>query len=165
MRGRLPVGLVVLGLVVGACEENVAPGNDREAQLSPAEVAAQVTSVGAAIAGVATDLLIPQTMLDADLQNLPGGERCLLGFTRVGLPVLAYGPTAVLKLNDKLVLLPSSPSGDGRYAADDVSVSVRPIEDDPGNGEPFATEFVLRLPEAGDELGYHGYSRCTASSG
>ena len=162
MRGAL-LRLIVLGLIVVGCEQNSAPGNDREAQLSPPEPPAEVSSVGAAIAGVATNLLIPQTMLDADLQNLPGGELCHFSLTRVGLPVLAYGSTAVVKLNDKLVPLPDS--GDGRYAADDVSVGVRPIEDDPGDGEPFATEFVLRLPGADDELGYHGYSRCVASSG
>ena len=160
---RALLRLTALGLIVSGCEKNSAPGNDREAQLSPAEPPAEVSSVGAAITGVATNLLIPQTMMDAELRNLPGGERCLFGFARVGLPVLAYGSTAVLKLNDRLVPLPAS--GDGRYAADDVSVSFRPIEDDPEDGEPFATEFVLRLPGAEHEQGYRGYSRCAASSG
>lgn len=157
------LGSLVLALLVAGCPENSAPGNDREAELAPPEPPAEVSSVGSAIGGVATGLLIPQTMTEADLANLPDVEvRCQFRFTTVGLPIVAYGSAAVLKLNGKLVPLPAT--GDGRYAADGVTVTVRPLEEETVDGEPFATEFVLRLPEASDELGYHGYSTCEPSA-
>ena len=78
--------------------------------------------------------------------------------TRVGLPVLVYGSAAVVKLNDKIVTLPAA--GAGRFAADGVTATVRPLDDEaPARGQ-FAAEFVLRLPGAANELGYHGFSEC-----
>ena len=152
-------GLLALGLILTGCPENSARGNDREAELSPPKPGAEISTVGAAIDGVANVLLVPQAMTDADLEKLaPGGVRCLFRFTTVGLPVLAYGSSAVLKLNGTLAALPAA--GDGRYAADNVTVTVRPLDQEAVNGEAFATEFVLRLPEASGELGYHGFSVC-----
>ena len=92
MSAARSTGALVLALWAAACTGNEAPGNDREAALSPPEPAAEVPDVGAAITGVAPALLHPGTMTDADLGSLPGqGLRCLYRFTRVGLPVLAYG--------------------------------------------------------------------------
>lgn len=155
--GLIP--LIVLGLLASACTDNTAPGNDREAKLSSPEPAAEVTSVAAATEGVGTALLIPQTMTDADLGNIPAtARRCVFRMTRVGLPVLAYGSTGVLKLNDKLVSLPAT--GGGRYGAEGVTVTVRPLSENQRDGESFVAEFVLRLPHAPHERGYHGFSEC-----
>lgn len=159
MRRTRVLPLLVLGLVAAACTENTAPGNDREAELSPPEAPAEVAGVGAAIEGVGTELLVPQTMTDADLRNVRDMEyRCVFRFTRVGLPVFAYGSTGVVKLNDKLVPIPAT--ADGRYAAEGVTVTVRPLTRDAGGGEPFVGELVLRLPNAPHERGYHGFSEC-----
>lgn len=153
------VSTVLVGLWVSGCTDNEAPGNDREAGLSSPEPPAELAPAGAAIEGVVTGLLQPQVFTDADLRNVPEvGDRCIFSFTRVGLPILVYGSTAVLKLNGKAVALPAA--GDGEYAADGVTLTLRPLEDDPGAGELFSSELVLRLPGADHELGYHGYSRC-----
>ena len=83
-------------------------------------------------------------------------------FTRVGLPVLAYGgASAVIKLNDRLVPLPAT--GEGRYSAGGVTVTVRPLDEEPAGEEAFETELVVRFPGTPDELGYHGYSRCATT--
>ena len=153
---------LALGLLAAACVENTAPGNDREARLDPPAAPAEMASAAEAIEGVATALLFPQTLTDADLGAVPGAaEHCLFRFTRVGLPVLAYGSSAVLKLNDRLVELPAL--AEGRYGAAGVDVTVQPLDDDETGGERFAAEFVLRLADAPDELGYHGFAECPAS--
>lgn len=146
-------------LLASGCTNNTAPGNDREAELSPSEPAAEVMAAGAAIHGVANSLLVPQIMTEADLENVPeAGETCFFRMTRVGLPVLVYGSDAAIKLNDKLVMLPAA--GARRYAADGVTVTVRPLDEDAAAGGRFAAEFVLRLPGTATELGYHGFSEC-----
>ena len=163
MSAARSTGALVLALWAAACTGNEAPGNDREAALSPPEPAAEVADVGAAIAGVAPAQLVPGTLTDADLGSLPGqGLRCLYRFTRVGLPVLAYGgASAVIKLNDRLVPLPAT--GEGRYSAGGVTVTVRPLDEEPAGEEAFETELVVRFPDTPDELGYHGYSRCATT--
>jgi hypothetical protein len=159
---RVVVVLTTLALA-SACTDNTAPGNDREAALDPPARAAEVMAAGAALQGVATGLVMPQIMTDADLGAVPAtGRRCVYRMTRVGLPVLVYGSAGgVVKLNDKLV--PLEAAGDGRFAADGVTVTVRPLEDDAGttpDGELFEAELVLRLPGAPNELGFHGFAGC-----
>lgn len=150
---------LVLGLAVAGCTENTAPGNDREAHLDPPASQAEVVSAGAAIEGVATRLLFPQTMTDADLGVIPdAGNVCVFRMTRVDHPVAVYASTAVIKLNDKLVSLPTT--GEGRYEADGVTVTVRSLKERAGDGKPFPAEFVLRLPDAPNELGFHGFAEC-----
>jgi hypothetical protein len=151
--------LLAFLLVLHGCTENSAPGNDREAELTPASPAAEVKAAAEAIRGVATSLLIPQTMTDADIANISEiGDPCVFRMTRVGSPVLVYGSAAVVKLNDRLVPLPAT--GGGRYAADGVTVAVLPLTDNLRNGEPFSAEFVLWLPGAANELGFHGFAEC-----
>ena len=146
-------------VIVAGCTANTAPGNDREAQLDPPARPAEVMPAGAALQGIATSLVIPQTMTAADLENvpdMPGG--CMFRMTGVGEPVVVYGPQAVVKLNGHLVPLPAV--GSGRYGAEDVTVVVRPLNEPAEREGSFAAEFVLRLPGAPHELGYHGFAEC-----
>lgn len=158
-----------LALLAATCTENTAPGNDREAALSRPEPPSDIAEAPTATEGVATDLLIPQTMTDADVRNAPDvGEPCVFRFTRVGLPVFVYGSAGVVKLNGKLVALPAArergPHTDARrYAADPVAVTVRPLEGTASDGGRVAAELVLRLDDAAHELGYHGYAECDRS--
>ena len=126
--------LVALGLVASACENNSAPGNDREAQLAPPEPPAEIVAASEAIEGVENGLLLPQPMTEADLRTIPAeASRCLFSYTGVGEPVLGYGSSSVLKLNGKLVLLPGA--ADGRYSANGVNVTVRPVAEPARGGE------------------------------
>ena len=77
--------------------------------------------------------------------------------TRAGFPVVAYGSSAVLKLNGRLVPLPRT--GEGRYAADGVEATLRPLGAR-SDTAPFEAELVLRLAGAANELGFHGYAEC-----
>jgi hypothetical protein len=149
-----------LALAAAGCIDNTAPGNDREAELDPPPAPARMAaSAGAAIQGVAIGLLQPQIMTDADRASIPEApDRCLFRMTRVGLPVLVYGSSAVVKLNDRLVTLPAA--GEGTYSADGVTVMVRPLEADEGDDGLVPAELVLRLPGAPNELGYHGFTGC-----
>lgn len=153
---------VMIGLAA-ACTDNVAPGNDREAELDRPAPPAEVSSASAALAGVSVGLVQPEIITDADLTAAPSvGSGCRFRFTEVGYPVVLYGSSAVVKLNGKLVALPGGT--DGRYAEGGVEVNVRPIGSE-ASGERFDAEFVLRLPGAPNELGYHGYAECGASPG
>jgi len=159
MKPSMAAAARVFLLLASGCTTNSAPGNDREAALDPPEPPPEVMAAGAAIQGIANSLPFPQTMTDADLDHAPGmGETCRFRMTRVGLPVLAYGSAALIKLNDKLVTLPAA--GAGRFAADGITASVRPLGDDPPARGQFAAEFVLQLPGVANELGYHGFSEC-----
>jgi hypothetical protein len=151
--------ILASGVLLSGCVDNAAPGNDREASLDPPSTGAEVAAVGEALEGVATELLAPQIMTDADLRNLPqAGDRCLFRFTRVGHPVFVYGAsTGTIKLNGKLVPLPAR--GSDRYAEEGVRVTVRPLDERKATGQ-FGVELVLRLQGAPDELGYHGFSEC-----
>ena len=118
---------------------------------------------GEAIEGVATSLLIPQTLTDADLGRVPAAAgRCLFRFTRAGLPVAAYGTAGVVKLNDQLI--PLSAAGEGSYAGDGVEVTLRPLSEEAADGESFEAELVLLLAGAPHELGYHGFSECDGAA-
>lgn len=150
--------LVPLCVIVSGCVDNTSPGNDREAELDPPRRPAHFASAGEAIDGVATHLLMPEIMTDADLANVTHeGDGCLFRMTRVGLPVLVYGADAIVKMNGRLVSLEGR--GNGRYVADGVEVSVRPLTAGTDEGQ-FPAQFVLRLPGAANELGFHGFSEC-----
>jgi hypothetical protein len=156
-----------LALTAAGCTENTAPGNDREAELEPPPTAASMAPVQSALSGVATGLLKPQIMNEADLGAIAGAEAgCRFTMTRVGFPVFVYpmegaGP-GVIKLNGRLISLPAE--GQGRYASSGLSVEVRPLEGASPGRELFDAEFVVRLPGAEHELGFHGYSECSAET-
>ena len=160
MRRARPALAVAAVLLTAACNENSAVGNDRASELDPPRQAAEVMAAGAALQGIASSLVIPQIMTPADQGNVPAMESaCLFRMTAVGEPVVVYGPRqAVVKLNGKLV--PLTQSGEHTYAADGVTVTVRPLEGEAEAEGAFDAEFVLRLPGAPDELGFHGYAEC-----
>lgn len=160
MRGAAVAIALALSAATAGCVENTAPGNDREAELDAPESPASVASAAEALSGVATGLLLPEIMSDADRGAAPsvGGEACLFRMTEVGFPVLLYGSSAVVKLNGRLVPLPGT--GEGRYSDAGVEATVRPLDGDRREARQFPAEFVLRLPGAPDELGFHGYGEC-----
>lgn len=159
-RGAGVVVAMCFAATATACVGNTAPGNDREAALDPPPRPAQTASAEAAIAGVDVSLLHPQIMTEADLASTPA--ECRFRFTRVGHPVFVYSLPAVepgvVKLNGKLV--PLDPDGNGRFASGGVSVELRRVDAEAGEPGPQATDLVLTLPGAPDELGYRGSSEC-----
>ena len=84
---------------------------------------------------------------------------CAMRMTEVAKPSLVYeeGVRATIKLNGKLVTLPSS--GAGRYGDAGLSIELRPV-DRQGNAGLTGQEMVLMLPGAADELGFRGYRDC-----
>lgn len=153
----LPIALAV---VAAACNENSAVGNDRESELDPPRPPAEVMAAGAALQGIASSLVIPQIMTPADRRNVPAvASPCTFRMTAVGEPVVVYSPQqAVVKLNGKLVPLPAS--GADSYAADGVTVTVRPLDGEEQGEDAFEAEFILRLPGETNESGYHGSAAC-----
>jgi hypothetical protein len=61
-----------LAFVLAACNQNTATGNDREARLDPVPSPAPITNAPAALNNVATALIKPETMSQADIQALGG---------------------------------------------------------------------------------------------
>lgn len=169
--GRFPTlpatGLVVVfargreSVALGACNENTAVGNDREAQLEPAPVPAAIVQAGPALANVATGMIKPETMSDADIQALGGRRgRCAVVLTEVAFPSFLYvpdGPGAI-KLNGKLIILPQTEVG--RFAAGGLIVILQPVDDEEGDAGLQAMEMIVVPPEAEDEIGYSGYVQC-----
>ncbi len=158
---RVRMAACLAAAVLAGCGENTAPGNDREASLEAPAPPAELSTASAVTTGVATHLLAAETMTDPDLRNVPDmTDRCVFRYTRIGFPVFIYGSEGgMIKLNGKLVPLPAR--GPGEYVDGPVSVTVRPLEEDEGEGgDPFPAEFILRLEGAPNELGFHGFSDC-----
>lgn len=154
-----------LALPLAACNENTAVGNDREAQLEPAPTPAPVTGVEAALRNVATGLVKPETMTDADLTALGGRQgRCAVRLTEVAFPSFLYEPggSGAIKLNGKLVVLPNA--GPNEFADGGLTVALRPLHED-GDAGLRAMEMIVVPPGAKDEVGYHGYVECFGTEG
>jgi hypothetical protein len=151
---------LAMAILAAACTENTAPGNDREARLDAPSEPAKMESAREALSGVAVGLVMPEILTVPDQRPLPDpGEACRFRMTRVGFPVAVYDRSAVtVKLNGRLVSLPAT--GDGRYADAGVEVTLQPLEARTSPSETVATEFVLRLPGAPNELGFHGVASC-----
>lgn len=152
-------------LIVGVvgCADNEAPGNDREAQLDPPPSPAPVMSAAEALAGVDVGVLMPQIMTQADLRVVPdaaGG--CRFRMTRVDTPTFLYpsGGTgdAVVKLNGTLIRLAGT--GTGTYRAGGIEATLQPLQSGSLEGGQFEASWILRLPGAPNELGFHGYAEC-----
>lgn len=153
--------VIIATMAMTGCVENTAPGNDREAALDAVGPPAATATAPEALLGVDVSLLMPQIIPPVDLDALsPMQGTCRFRMTEVGFPVLIYGPHAVIKLNGKLIRLPAA--GEGRYVASGVEVTVRPLDPDVNVRGPFDAEFVLQLPGAPNELGFHGVGECTS---
>ncbi|GGO99587.1 DUF6692 family protein [Stakelama pacifica] len=152
-------------LLLGACNQNTAPGNDREAQVDPAPTAAPTASAAEALSGIATGAIQPETMNEADVASLGGlAGNCVIRLTGVAYPSFfedrANG-LGYVKLNDKLVRL--GRVAEGHFADGDLRIRLRPAaEDKSDNGLPGA-EMVIALPGAKDELGFRGYRDCAGT--
>lgn len=157
---RTPAIAFALVASLGACNENTAIGNDRAAQVDPAPEPAPIMGAEAALANVATELVKPATMSNADIQALGGIEgRCAVRLTEVAFPSFIYGAgeTGAIKLNDRLIILPRT--GPGRYSDGGLTVTLD-VLDDEGDAGLQAMEMIVVPPEAEDEIGYRGYVEC-----
>lgn len=149
-----------LALALAGCNQNTAIGNDREAQLDPVATAAPIEPASSALANVATALVKPETMTDADVSAIGGKKgRCVFRLTEVGYPTFVNDPgnQGFIKLNGKLI--PVSAAGADRYTSGDLLVTTR-LLDDEGNAGLQAQELIVVPPGAEDELGYRGYVLC-----
>lgn len=162
MTRNLSMLTVVAGLALAGCNSNTAPGNDKEAALDAPAKAVPQADAASALAGVATGGVQPETMTPADLASVGGIDgRCVIRLTEVGAPSLLYSGSAdaaTVKLNGKLITLPSA--GEGNYADGGLTIAVNPVDAAAKPGERRETEMVIMLPGAKDELGYRGYSVC-----
>lgn len=159
------LALALLAVPLTGCNRNSAEGNDREAQLDPAPTPAPVTGADAALENVATGVIKPATMSDADLAAIGGLRgKCAVRLTEVGDPSFAYaqGSRGFIKLNSKLVELPAA--GEGRFAQGGLSVTLRPNGESGDAGLP-GVDMLLVPPGAKDELGYSGFLDCAEDTG
>ncbi len=157
--------LAVLALPLAACNQNTATGNDREAQIEPAPTPAPIMGVEAALRNVATEIIKPETMSDADVTALGGREgRCAVKLTEVAFPSLLYEPggSGAIKLNGKLIVLPNT--GANEFAAGGLTVTLR-ILDEEGDAGLQGMEMIVVPPGAKDEIGYRGYVQCFGTEG
>ncbi|WP_338243397.1 DUF6692 family protein [Aurantiacibacter hainanensis] len=147
-------------LMLAACNQNTAVGNDREAQIDPAPTPAPIMGAQAALRNVTTAIIKPETMTDADVSALGGMDgRCAVRLTEVAFPSFLYEPGAsgAIKLNGKLIVLPRT--GQNRFEDGGLIVTLRPLEGEGNAGLP-EMEMIVVPPEAEDELGYRGYVQC-----
>lgn len=158
---RLYLLLATLALPLTACNENTALGNDREAQLDPAPTPAPIMGAAQALQNVATELIKPETMSQADIAALGGlMGKCTIKLTEVAHPSLVFveGESATIKLNGKLIPLPSA--GSGRYESGGLSVTLEPNGEE-GDAGLQGMDMIVVPPEAKDEIGYGGYVHCS----
>ena len=151
-----------LALTLAACNQNTAPGNDREASLEPPATPAAIEPAAAALANVATAIVKPETMTDADIKAIGGTQgRCIFRLTEVGFPSFVYKPgtEGFIKLNGKLI--PLQTAGQDRYSSGKLLVATRDV-DETGNAGLEAMEVIVVPPGAKDEIGYRGYTECNS---
>ena len=154
-----------LALLLGACNQNRAIGNDREAQLDPAPTPARIEPVAEALRNVAPTLIKPEAMSAADLQALGGRHgRCAFQLTGVAFPSFLYEPErqGAIKLNGRLILMAAA--GENRFASGDLVVALR-LLDEKGDAGLQGQEMIIAVPGVPDELGHRGYVRCYDSAG
>lgn len=154
------LAILVAPLALAACNQNTSAGADREAQVDPAPTPAPQVSAAQALSGIAIEAVAVETMTDADIAALGQlAGKCRIVLTEVAKPSLSFEPgiRATIKLNGKLVTLPSS--GASSYADGGLEVRLRPVDEEGDAGLP-AEEMIVLLPGAKDELGYRGYRQC-----
>ncbi|MDT0577004.1 hypothetical protein RM533_12580 [Croceicoccus sp. F390] len=157
---RVSAAVAGAAMLLSACNQNTAPGNDREAQLDPVLTPAPAASAADALAGIATSAIQPVPLTSADLAGLGGlGGKCAFRFTAVSFPAFVYDAArGTIKLNGTLITLPAT--SEGRFAEAGLQVLVRPIETDFDSGGRRKAEMIVQLPDAPDELGFRGYEVC-----
>ncbi|WP_375290749.1 DUF6692 family protein [Qipengyuania sp.] len=158
---RLTIVAAVLALGLSGCNRNTAIGNDREAQVDPMPTAAPVEPAAAALANVASEIIKPETMSNADVRKIGGREgKCVFTFTEVAYPAFIYQPgrRGVIKLNSKLV--PLSAAGENRYESGGLLIVTQEV-DATGDAGRQALDLIVVPPGARDEIGYRGYVACT----
>lgn len=156
------LAIIALGIAMplAACNRNTAPGNDREAQLDAAPTPAPIMPASAALANVATAIIKPETMTDADVRAIGGTRaRCVFRLTEVAFPSFVFesGRRGFIKLNGKLI--PVDAAGPDRYVSGDLLVTTRLLGDE-GSAGLQAMELIVVPPGAKDEIGYRGYVVC-----
>jgi hypothetical protein len=159
MKTRL-ILLASLSAVLAGCNQNTAIGNDREAHLDPPAKASSIEPAASALQGVATALVKPETMTDADIAAIGGDQgRCVFRLTEVGFPTFVYEPngSGFIKLNGKLI--PVEPDGADRFTSGGLLVTTQMLDDE-GNAGLQAQQLIVVPPGAEDELGYRGYVIC-----
>ncbi|ROT94020.1 hypothetical protein EB810_13110 [Altererythrobacter sp. FM1] len=152
--------IVGLTATLAACNQNTAIGNDREARLDPPAGASPIEPASSALQNVATALVKPETMTDADIAAIGGKQgRCVFRLTEVGFPTFVYEPGGLgfIKLNGKLI--PVEPAGSDRFNSGELLVTTRMLDGE-GNAGLSAQQLIVVPPGAGDELGYSGYVDC-----
>lgn len=154
--------VLTAAFALGACNQNSAPGNDKEAKLDPALAPAQKMGAAEALPGIATGAIQPETMSDADVASLGGlAGKCTIRLTAVGFPSFLYDEsqrTGVIKLNGKLIPLASV--DEGVFRDGDLKVTLRAVDKDFGDDGRREAEMIIMLPQAEDELGFRGYEVC-----
>jgi hypothetical protein len=154
------VTLAVVALPLSGCNRNTAIGNDREAQMDHAPMPAPVMTPQAALRNIATELIKPETMSEADIAALGGlVGRCVIRLTEVAFPSFVYEPgvAGTIKVNGKLVTLPST--GVNRFAQGGLGVTLQPLEEE-GDAGLQGMNMILMPPEAKEEVGYSGFVQC-----
>ncbi|MCF8708799.1 DUF6692 family protein [Rhizorhapis sp. SPR117] len=150
-------------LMLGACNRNTSPGNDREAQVDAAPTPAPRQDAAEALSGIAAEAVQAETMSDTDLASLGGPNgKCLIRLTRVGLPSFVHNGldrTGVIKLNGKLIPIPAKRSG--LFADGGLRVAIRPVDSAFDSSGFREVDMIVMLPGAKDELGYRGYEDCS----
>src|SRR3546814_10051001 len=111
MKRLIPSALPIVSaaLALSACNQNTAAGNDREARVEPAPTPAPIMHAQEALQNVATAIIKPETMSNADVQALGGRQgRCAVVLTEVAFPSFLYLPqgSGALKPHGKLIVLP-----------------------------------------------------------
>ena len=147
---------------LAACNQNTAPGNDREAQVDPAPTPAPKMGAAEALSGIATEAIQPETMSDADIASLGGmSGKCSIRLTSIGFPSFVYDNpqgSGVIKLNGKLI--PLAALRNGVFEDGGLKVTLRPVDAEFGDDGRREAEMVIQLPNAKDELGFRGYEVC-----
>ena len=157
---KIAILIALLALPLAACNQNTELGNDREGQIDAAPTPAPIMGAAAALENVATAVIKPETMSDADIAALGGKQgRCAVKLTEVGFPSFLYEPggSGAIKLNGKLIVLPNT--GEAEFADGGLTVKLQPV-DEQGNAGLQSMEMIITPPGAKDEIGYRGYAQC-----
>lgn len=158
---------LALALLAG-CDDR-AP--DDETSPVRAERIPYIVPASEILAGAHVPTLDPANLNDAEIRTALGmGPRCEFSYASYGRPVLALrrppdGPqaAAVIKLNDKLVLLQRDPANDRVVVqAEGIRVTLKTAGSPNVNVKPTEGREADLIFEARDELrnGYRGFYRC-----